>query len=213
MTLTPDHVFVCPEDAAAAESALTGFGLQFGRRDVHRGQGTANACAFFDNAYLELLWRYDDDELQSETVRAVALWERVRWRETGASPFGIALRPGTDPVPVETWAYEAPFLPAGSTIPVVTPPFTPREPLVFLSLVPVEHSPPLKQRGARRRLTGVTVCGPDMSRLSPGLRALCELDVFRTRDAAEPLLELDWDGAHSNGFHDFRPALPLILRW
>jgi len=35
----------------------------------HQGQGTANACAFFDNAYLELLWRHDDDDLQSEVVR------------------------------------------------------------------------------------------------------------------------------------------------
>jgi glyoxalase-like protein len=213
VTLTLDHVFVCPEDAAAAESALAGFGLQFARRGVHRGQGTANACVFFDNAYLELLWRDNDDELQSKTVRPVALWERVRWRESGASPFGIALRPGTDPVPVETWAYEAPFLPAGSKIPIVTPPFMPQEPLVFLSMLPFEQRPPLEQRGARRTLTGVTVCGPQLSRLSRGLRALCELDVFRTRQAAEPLLELDWDGAHSNGFHDFRPTLPLVLRW
>ena len=53
-----------------------------------------NACAFFDNAYLELLWRHDDDELQSDVVRPLGLWERVRWEDTGASPFGIAFRPG-----------------------------------------------------------------------------------------------------------------------
>src|SRR2546423_1508425 len=88
-------------------------GLQFGRRRIHQGQGTANACAFFDNAYLELLWRHDDDELQSEVVRPLGLWERVRWRETGASPFGVAFRPEDDNVPIETWPYDAPFLPEG----------------------------------------------------------------------------------------------------
>jgi hypothetical protein len=64
MALAFDHVFICCENPQAAERVLTDFGLQFGRRRIHHGQGTANACAFFDNAYLELLWRHDDDELQ-----------------------------------------------------------------------------------------------------------------------------------------------------
>ena len=85
-----DHVFVCVDDASAAEQALADFGLQFSVHAVHQGQGTANACAFFENAYLELLWRHDDHELRSEVVRPLALWERVRWRHTGASPFGLA---------------------------------------------------------------------------------------------------------------------------
>ena len=55
MSLELDHVFICVEEATAAERALADFGLQFGLRAVHGGQGTANACAFFDNAYLELL--------------------------------------------------------------------------------------------------------------------------------------------------------------
>src|SRR5437879_3127395 len=96
MPLAVDHVFICVENPHAAERALADFGLQFGRRRIHQGQGTANACAFFDNAYLELLWRHDDDDLQSEVVRPLGLWERVRWRETGASPFGVALRPDWD---------------------------------------------------------------------------------------------------------------------
>jgi hypothetical protein len=60
MSLSLDHVFICPEDAPAAERALAQFGLRVGRRN----------------------------ELQSEAVQPIALWERVRWRETGASPFG-----------------------------------------------------------------------------------------------------------------------------
>ena len=99
MALTFDHVFICSENPDAAVRALTDFGLQFGRRRIHRGQGIANACVFFDNAYLELLWRHDDDELQSEAVGPVGLWQRVRWRETGASPFGIAFRPEGSEVP------------------------------------------------------------------------------------------------------------------
>jgi len=208
MTLSLDHVFICPEDARAAERALAQAGLEFDRHGAHRGQGTANACTSFANAFLELLWRSDDTELQSEVVRPLALWERVRWRETGALPFGIAFRPGINP-PVETWAYEAPFLPAGATIPIVTPPYRAHEPLVFLSLVsPLPESPP---RG-RPELTRVTVHGPNARSWSPGIRALCDSGPFAVREAAAPLLELDCDGARGES-QDFRPILPLVVHW
>ena len=219
MPLAVDHVFICVENPHAAERALADFGLQFGRRRIHQGQGTANACAFFDNAYLELLWRHDDDELQSEVVRPLGLWERVRWRETGASPFGVAFRHENGEVPIETWPYAAPFLPEGTTIPIVTPRFMWHEPLVFLYVsqppvtAPSERQPPREHRGERRRLTKVTVCGPEATRPSQGLSMLRGLGVLGLKQAAEHHLELDWDGATSGGVHDFRPTVPLVLRW
>ena len=219
MPLAVDHVFICVENPHAAERALADFGVQFGRRRIHQGQGTANACAFFDNAYLELLWRHDDDELQSEVVRPLGLWERVRWRETGASPFGVAFRSENGEVPIETWPYEAPFLPQGTNIPIVTPRFMWHEPLVFLyvSQPPVtaqsESQPPREHRGERRRLTRVTVYGPEAPRPSQGLSVLRGLGVLGLKPAAEHHLELDWDGATSGEFHDFRPIVPLVLRW
>jgi hypothetical protein len=219
MPLAVDHVFICVENPQAAERALADFGLQFGRRRIHQGQGTANACVFFDNAYLELLWRHDDDELQSQVVRPVGLWERVRWRETGASPFGVAFRAEDAEIPIETWPYDAPFLPEGTNIPIVTPQFMWREPLIFLFVPrapvtsPSGRQPPSEHRGKRRRLTRVTVCGPETPRLSPGLSMLRDLDVLGLKPAAEHHLELDWDGATSGEFHDFRPIVPLVLRW
>src|SRR5713226_1941585 len=122
MPLAVDHVFICVESPHAAERALADFGVQFGRRRIHQGQGTANACAFFDNAYLELLSRHDDQELQSPAVRPLALWERVRWRQTGASPFGIAFRTRNIELSINTWPYAAAFLPPGKIIPIVTAP-------------------------------------------------------------------------------------------
>ena len=218
-TLELDHVFICIDDPAESQRLLSDAGFQLGRRGTHKGQGTANACAFFDNAYLELLWRHDDQELQSEAVRPVALWERVRWRETGACPFGIAVRPGSDDLPIETWAYEAPFLPDGANIPIVTPRFLCQEPLLFLSLVsqapitlPSESRPPLEHRGQNRRLTGVIVHGPKPSRLSAGLRYFCGLNVLTLDRAEEAHLELVWDGGASGESCDFRPFVPLVVR-
>src|SRR5258708_12270977 len=122
MPLAVDHVFICVENPHAAERALADFGVQFGRRRIHQGQGTANACAFFDNAYLELLWRHDDDDLQSEVVRSLGLWERVRWRETRASPFGSAFPPEKREGPLETSPEHGPLPPPLTPTPFLPPP-------------------------------------------------------------------------------------------
>jgi hypothetical protein len=220
MPLSIDHVFICPENPDAAERVLTDFGLQFSRRGIHRGQGTANACAFFDNAYFELLWRHDDDELQSDTVAPLGLWQRVRWRETGASPFGISFRPDGSELSIETWPYRAPFLQAGASIPIVTPRFRWDEPLTFFSHVsqapvtlPPDQRPVLEHRGGHHRMTAVTICSPEMGEISAGLKQLCDHGILSLKPAVEHCIDLEWDGARSGENHDFRPTLPLISRW
>lgn len=215
MSLELDHVFICVEDALAAERCLADFGLRFGLRAVHGGQGTANVCAFFDNAYLELLSRHDDHELQSAPVRPLALWERVRWRQTGASPFGIALRTGDREPSVETWPYAAAFLPPGKHIPIVTRRNARHDPLIFLvpATLPIRTRLPQEHRGKHRRLSRVTVSGPRVSPVPADVAMLCDLETLTVRQAPEHHLELDWDGASSGEHHDFRPTLPLLLRW
>jgi hypothetical protein len=42
---------------------------------------------------------------------------------------------------------------------------------------------------------------------------LCDLDLLVVRDAATQHIELEWDGGTSGELHDFRPDLPLVLRW
>jgi hypothetical protein len=220
MTLDLDHVFICVQDGRGAERLLTDFGVLFGRRTIHSGQGTANLCAFFDNAYLELLSRHNDDELRSEVVRPLGLWERFHWQETGASPFGVAFRPRDFGAPVPTWPYKAPFLPVGSTIPIVTPQFSLYEPLVFLSTVsqapsslPPDRRPPLEHRGHHHTVTKVTIWTPHASHVSSGIQALCDLGVLGVKYDTEHLIEVEWDSARRGGFHNCQPALPLGFRW
>jgi len=130
-----DHVFVFTEPEAVQEiERLNAAGLVQSNRRRHVGQGTANACYCFDNAYLELLWAVDATELAAPAVARTRLGERSRWRKTGASPFGLAVRPkdgGT--TPFETWPYEAPFLPAGLSLPVAVASDDPAQPMLFQS--------------------------------------------------------------------------------
>ncbi len=130
-----DHAFVFVAPGAPEASALESLGLRESFRRHHPGQGTANLCFCFDNAYLELLWLEDAAEADSCALNRSAWAARAAWRDGGASPFGLALR-SDDPeaiLPVPAWNYAAPFLPAGQVIPVALASDDPRQPLLFRS--------------------------------------------------------------------------------
>jgi hypothetical protein len=216
-----DHVFFASVDADAAEAELTAFGFAFTVRRVHPGQGTANACAVFENAFFELLRSRDPEELDSDLVRPLGLGERIRWRETGACPFGLCFRPtdtATDPAtwPFETWQYAPPYVPTGTSIPIVTARRALSEPLVFISNrpkappgTPITASP--MHGGACRTLTHVEVHRPRAIADSPGVQWFADHDFFSLTDKPEFLLDLQWDRGRDALTHTFQPRLPIAV--
>lgn len=161
MALELDHlfVFVGPQDAApggVAFEALKAVGLEpsFTRR--HVGQGTANVCYAFDNAYLELLHVVDGEELNASPLGRAAFAARAGWRETGASPFGIAARSGA--LPGDSWTYRNPDFPPGISIAVSAESDDAAMPFVFSS---PGKAPPSEwsdgRAGARQMAAGFTL--------------------------------------------------------
>jgi hypothetical protein len=168
-----DHVFVfCLPGAPEAETLIR-LGLREGTGGAHAGQGTANRRFFFAGSYLELLWVADESEARSAAVRRSGLHERWRARTSGASPFGILLRPsheGERP-PFPTWHYRPPYLPAGTAI-AIADGVPPHEPLLAVlpfarnagwgAGQPTDHALPW------RDLDFVRVAVPDRGALSAG---------------------------------------------
>lgn len=120
------HVFVFAEP----DATLPGLTPSFQR--THPGQGTANRCYCFDDAYVELLWVTDCTEITSERTAPTGLSERARWRELGTCPIGIALR-SAEPLPFSTWDYRPSFLPESMSIEVAEISRDPMMPFVFRS--------------------------------------------------------------------------------
>lgn len=213
-----DHVFVATPDPGL-EAMASVFGLTFTDHRRHLGQGTANACAPFENAFLELLFPADPRELEADEVRPLGLRERIDWKRTGACPFGICFRPLDAsalraPSPFDTWPYRPAYVPPGSSIPIVTPRDHPLEPLVFLMSRPraAGSVPGSMHLGSRRTLTAVTVHSPHAS-LSPPVRWFADRGLISVVHAKEYLLEMVWD--HGMEGRSARPAsaLPLAVRW
>jgi hypothetical protein len=212
-----DHVLVCCSVGGGEGEALRRAGLSEGSPNTHPGQGTACRRFFFSNAYLELLWVNDEEEARSAVVAPTRLWERWTGRGSGACPFALVLRSGGDASeapPFPSWPYRPPYLPEGLAIRVAAD--TPLEgPEIFYmgfqrgmaraGEEPVEH--PL----GCRRLTGVTLHRPPGGR-SATANLLEATGLVSFRDADESLLELCFDAA-DRGLSDFRPELPLVMRW
>jgi hypothetical protein len=215
-----DHVFVSAPGKARDVGLLASHGLTQGGGRIHAGQGTANACFYFDNFYLELLWLHKEAEIRSAVVEPLALWERIRWQQTGACPFGVALRlrDGGSAWPPATWNYAAQFLPAGVSLPIVTPRGAAQEPLVFLSVgspgppssYAVGTEVPLEHAGRRRKLRMVRLEVPSRV-ISEQVRAIEQSSLLSIQTGKEHHMRLEFENAGEE--LDFRPELPLSLVW
>jgi hypothetical protein len=210
-----DHVFVCTPDREQALQALTAAGLDRGPSRVHHGQGTANDCFYFENAYLELLWMKDESEIRSPAVGPLCLWERIHWRESGASPFGLAFRPlaGFDLAKLDAWRYEAAYLPRGQAITVLSPAGAADEALVFLAMsslppsqYPDDRRAHLVHKGRPRRITRVRHPRGEAGKAADPWAPGSDGGI----GARHMVLELD--GGHGE-VCDLRPALPLTIHW
>lgn len=199
-----DHVFVFVAPKAPEAATLRNHGLVESFRRSHPGQGTANVCFCFDNAYLELLWVVDAAEATSCALSRSGLIDRAVWRRTGASPFGIALRhddPRT-PLPFPSWNYPAPFLPDGITIPVALASDDPRQPFLFRSpggLRPDEWSDgragDRQQASGLTEIAGIGLAFPEAVAPHPDIEALAAAGLFAVdRRGAAPAMEFSLRG-------------------
>src|SRR5688572_2850484 len=185
-----DHLFVCSAVDAPEAARLLDLGFAEGKRNTHRGQGTANRCFFFRNAMFELLWVHDEAEAASAITRPTRLLERWRERRESASPFGICLRPRapTDALPFEGWKYAPAYLPPPMSIHFGANSEDVAEPMLFYMApgyrpdqVPRQWRQPLEHALGLREITRVTICIPGNGALSGSLAAAMASGVVDVR--------------------------------
>ncbi|MGV3526499.1 MAG: VOC family protein [Candidatus Sericytochromatia bacterium] len=155
-----DHIFVFSTPDGPEQAYFEVLGLVPTYHRIHVGQGTANVCYAFDNAFIEILWVLNREEAASESIRRMQLLERSRWRDQQTCPFGIAWRSPLSIAPVVTWPFEPPYLPDGWAIDVMAASDDPRQPLAFS--FPGSEAPqewPSERRGSLQRAAGFSTLG------------------------------------------------------
>jgi hypothetical protein len=221
-----DHAFIVVAPGAKAEIAAlraAGFILASEPRR-HEGQGTASVAAYFENAYLELIWVDATVTVTSEHSNTVA-WFRAAasWRTNGHSPFGLGLRRvagDTSALPVPVERETAAWLEPGTAYELLHQASDSLAADLFvvpaLTAVPKwigrarQREPELWQHlGGGREITLVRVHG--LPQHHPAALDLLRPGRVETEGASWPLLELQLDSGVRGERVDLRPTLPLVI--
>ena len=215
-----DHLFVWVSPGGPEADHLVAAGLAEGEPNIHPGQGTACRRFFFRNAFLELVWVRDPAEAQGEPTRPTGLWPRFAGRATGASPFGLALRPshpGNGPAPFPGWEYRPAYLPAPLAIHVATgvPASEPWWFYLGFGRRPDDPGWPRPQSTDHplgvQEITRVRLAGPGLGQPSAAARAVAAAWQVELVEASGHAAEVTFDGGRQGRAADLRPVLPLIL--
>lgn len=214
-----DHVFIAVGSGAPEVDVLRAAGFEEGPGNVHHGQGTACRRVFFDNIYLELIWLVDREEASAPAIERTNLAARAG-REEGVSRLGVALRPlrprgsAREALPVRTWSYRPPYLPAGTAFPVACNSTVAAEPLLFF--LPWERrwsAPRLPHPNGARTVTAVSITVRRGRPPTRELRWLQEWDGVRIDHGSSELLTLELDGGVRGQSLKLGPAAPLEVTW
>ena len=213
-----DHLFIRARAGAPEAEQLGALGLAEGSGNRHPGQGTENRRFFFHNAFLELLWIADVEEVCNAQTSPTLLAERLA-DGSPACPFGVCFRPATTDgggVPFPSWQYAPPYLPPGMRIDIGAA-VPASEPMWFhlsKSVAPSSYAEarrqPLPHRAGVNAITSVTLTLPPQL-LSTPAQAACRDTGLTLREGDAYLMEICFDHGVQGITHDCRPDLPLIL--
>ena len=217
--LEVDHVFTVVTAGAPEAQVLqkAGFSL-FPDTTTHEGQGTASVFFMFENAYFELIWIDNAEELRRADTELAA-----RMMRPDTSPFGLGLRqvnyeaPG---LPFHTRSYKADWIQPNAEVRFAKEGSL-EEPLVFvvpaymswLSSAPLSFREQISHPNGAQRITSVHVSGPRTTTPSAALHYLLQQGVIETAEAPDHVLELEFDHGQAGKTFDARPVLPLLVRY
>ncbi|MDR2743707.1 MAG: hypothetical protein LBB66_00660 [Desulfovibrio sp.] len=218
-----DHIYICTGKNAPAADALVDFGITEGSPNVHPGQGTACRRFFFHNFMLELLWGENIAEMTSENTKPLLLYEKCVLRPDDISPFGMGFRKTDETgnaAPFPARAYHPAYLPDSLNVQVADGTKS-TEPMYFYLFFAArqdsgeskKNPEPMAHRIPMRELTSATVFAKQQSPISRAARIINRTTNVEIKSADENLLILGFDNGTRRGQNDFRPHLPLVMRW
>jgi hypothetical protein len=226
-----DHIWIVVTRDAPERAALERAGLKISP-DVNRndGQGTASVSTEFLNGYLELMWPDPTVSVASGAERGVEKFKnRMNWHTSGWCPIGIGLhRTGAHTtLPFSTWSITAAWMPAGSSIEILTPRDDTKSPSFFIEppalMVNEGANRKLAENDSKRaafqhpigveRITAIRLVRPKDYEPIPAFTYLENAGIFKTSQGEEWAVEVTFDTGRKAQKKDLRPDLPLILHY
>ncbi|QIP15171.1 VOC family protein [Spirosoma aureum] len=222
-----DHIFIFTHQAQQVATALQSFGLSEGTANVHPGQGTACRRFFFQNAYIELVWVINEDEIKHSEIKRANLWERSQYEFTNYCPFGFCFRteqPSDHAIRLvfeDGWRYYSVYLPQGQFANIASNEAFPVEPMLFempfFGLAPKDYPQqkrqPLTHANGFQELTKVTITLPPVNDLSSAMKKVLHESILHSSQGNTYLVTLEFDDGKQGQQQNFTPLIPLVISW
>jgi len=209
-----DHVFILVEPEAQVADRLLELGFQEGPSNTHPGQGTANRRFYFTNGMVEFLWVRDANEANMGPGKDLRFPERTE--DLNASPFGMIFVPGEEHIsldmPFPGWHYQPDYFPPPKGFHVGANAKNLMEPLCFYFPFHDPGVPRLQPTRNAQTISEIVISTPSTDTAGV-LARVSQTDRFSVRSGKEHFMEITLDHHDSGCTKDFRPAMPLILRW
>lgn len=237
--LEVDHFNIWVKNPKIAKEKLTDIGFTSvpdSLSKIHKGQGTTGRYFYFLNNYLELIFVYDQNELEENNNKNKDLdfTTRANFDKNGASPFGIALKIkdyNVEKIPFEKVRYHQDWMDDNASIYSAKNSKTNiKEPSIFvvypeiesdrfetladLKNIPEEYSiwrEFFKHPNGAKKITAITITSTDLDLATTTMRAINGIDNLTVKNGSEHLMELFFDNNIQGKTIDLRPELPLIV--
>lgn len=211
-----DHIFICVKAPKNKVKLLTDFGLTEGEPNMHTGQGTSNCRFFFNNIYFQLLHVTDEALLGSIDTKPSSLFERFNRVDDKISPYGICLYTGQNILKIQdhiTKEYHPKFIHPPLKMHIFDTPLI--EPMYYFVDYVSDSSKQThithKHEIGFDQMTGVTIYMPNSN--SKIRQNLHQAEIITFKQSDTHLLELEFDDLKQGKQHDFRPDIPLIIKY
>lgn len=214
MNLELHHFFILVKPGGEVADLLSSLGITEGTRNEHEGQGTSNRRFNFSNGTLEILWVHDEKEAIDGPGKNMLLSERVGIPT--ACPFGLIFnRKNNDnlAMPFEGWKYEPDYFQSPWAFHIGENSKNILEPLcVYMPFVEPGTSENSVDNGVFKSINKVHVYTP-LKSISDILETVDNADRLSIGHGDEHLMEVTFNDSQLGLSKDFRPAIPLIIRW
>lgn len=203
---------------------------------VHEGQGTAGRYFRFLNSYLELIFVYDQNELEenNENNKGLDFTERANFENNGASPFSLAIKVKdyrVEKIPFEIVRYHQDWMVENMNIySALNSKKELKEPSIFvvypemeydrfktlsdLKNIPEEHAiwrEFYKHPNGAQKISKIIITSSSLNLNTKTIDALNGIENLTIKSGKEHLMELYFDDNIQGKSFDLRPELPLIV--
>ena len=237
--LSLDHFNIWIKNPKKAKKRLTEIGFTSepdSLSAIHKGQGTAGRYFRFLNSYLELIFVYDQNELEenNEKNKDLDFTKRANFEKNGASPFSIALKIkdyNIDKIPFSKIKYHQDWMSKNNDIYASKNSKTNlREPSIFvvypeiesekfetlsdLKNIPEEYAFArefYKHPNGAKKVTEIIITSSDLNLNTETIKAVNGIENLTVKKGKEHLMKIYFDNNVQGKEFDLRPILPLKI--